>query len=74
MESHAGLAAKDSDSEGTDLRRPEVDVPQRTGSEGVQGTRAPRDEGEEEASSPQQVMMAEINESMKMLVAILKIL
>ena len=27
MESHAGLAAKDSDSEGTDLRRPEVDVP-----------------------------------------------
>ena len=45
MEDHSALAAKDSDSEGTDLRRTEVNVPQRTKTTGAPGTRAPEDDG-----------------------------
>ena len=58
MEDHAGHAAQYLDSEGTGLRRPEVNVPQRTKITGAPGTRAPEYDGAG-ASSPQRMMMAE---------------
>ena len=74
MAGHAGLAAPDTDSEGADLRRAQVDAPQRIGSSGTQKSRASIDEGEGVAGDRSQVVMNQIDGSMKMMVAILQTL
>ena len=74
MAGHASLAAPDTDSAGADRRRAQVDAPQRIGSSGTQKSRASIDEGEGVAGDRSQVVMDQINESMKMTVAIVQTL